>query len=53
MPSTSPKSSSLHHDFFQPTLKYKYNTLGKVFYKSSKRPIPIRIAEIEKVDGKK
>ncbi|GAB1215627.1 hypothetical protein ATERTT37_004819 [Aspergillus terreus] len=29
------------------------NTLGKVFYKSSKRPIPIRIAEIEKVDGKK
>ncbi|KAJ5650004.1 uncharacterized protein N7484_003727 [Penicillium longicatenatum] len=29
------------------------NTLGKVFYKSSKRPIPIRIAEIEKVDGKR
>ncbi|TPR07843.1 Beta-glucosidase (SUN family) protein [Aspergillus niger] len=29
------------------------NTLGKVFYKSSKRPIPVRIAEIEKVDGKK
>lgn len=29
------------------------NTLGKIFYKSSKRPIPIRIAEIEKVDGKK
>ncbi|KAJ5721985.1 hypothetical protein N7488_000020 [Penicillium malachiteum] len=28
-------------------------TLGKVFYKSSKRPIPIRIAEIEKVDGKR
>ncbi|PYH48794.1 uncharacterized protein BP01DRAFT_371036 [Aspergillus saccharolyticus JOP 1030-1] len=28
-------------------------TLGKTFYKSSKRPIPIRIAEIEKVDGKK
>lgn len=29
------------------------NTLGKIFYKSSKRPIPIRIAEVEKVDGKK
>ncbi|RAK97872.1 uncharacterized protein BO80DRAFT_504348 [Aspergillus ibericus CBS 121593] len=29
------------------------NTLGKIFYKSSKRPIPVRIAEIEKVDGKK
>lgn len=29
------------------------NTLGKIFYKSSKRPIPIRIAEIEKVDGKR
>ncbi|KAJ5918652.1 hypothetical protein N7466_010644 [Penicillium verhagenii] len=28
-------------------------TLGKVFYKSSKRPIPIRIAEIEKLDGKR
>ncbi|PKY05023.1 ribosomal protein L1 [Aspergillus campestris IBT 28561] len=28
-------------------------TLGKIFYKSSKRPIPVRIAEIEKVDGKK
>ncbi|KAK2758375.1 hypothetical protein FQN54_004225 [Arachnomyces sp. PD_36] len=28
-------------------------TLGKVFYKSSKRPIPIRIAEIEKVNGKR
>lgn len=28
-------------------------TLGKVFYKSTKRPIPIRIAEIEKVDGKR
>jgi ribosome biogenesis protein UTP30 len=27
--------------------------LGKIFYKSSKRPIPIRIAEIEKVDGKR
>ncbi|KAJ6092866.1 hypothetical protein N7486_008155 [Penicillium sp. IBT 16267x] len=29
------------------------STLGKIFYKSSKRPIPIRIAEIEKVDGKR
>ncbi|KAJ5238759.1 hypothetical protein N7468_003378 [Penicillium chermesinum] len=28
-------------------------TLGKAFYKSSKRPIPIRIAAIEKVDGKR
>lgn len=28
-------------------------TLGKVFYKSSKRPIPVRIAEVEKVDGKR
>ncbi|KAJ5908095.1 hypothetical protein N7495_000777 [Penicillium taxi] len=28
-------------------------TLGKTFYKSSKRPIPIRISEIEKVDGKR
>lgn len=28
-------------------------TLGKTFYKSSKRPIPVRIAEIEKVDGKR
>ncbi|KAJ5105055.1 hypothetical protein NUU61_002402 [Penicillium alfredii] len=28
-------------------------TLGKIFYKSSKRPIPIRIAEIEKVEGKR
>ncbi|KAJ5698386.1 hypothetical protein N7462_000391 [Penicillium macrosclerotiorum] len=28
-------------------------TLGKTFYKSSKRPIPIRIAQIEKVDGKR
>lgn len=28
-------------------------TLGKIFYKSSKRPIPIRIADIEKVDGKR
>ena len=28
-------------------------TLGKIFYKSSKRPIPIRIAEIERVDGKR
>lgn len=29
------------------------SALGKVFYKSSKRPIPIRIAAIEKVDGKR
>lgn len=29
------------------------NTLGKIFYKSSKRPIPVRIAGIEKVDGKR
>ncbi|KAJ5958944.1 Ribosomal protein L1 [Penicillium vulpinum] len=28
-------------------------SLGKIFYKSSKRPIPIRIAAIEKVDGKR
>ncbi|KAJ9321567.1 hypothetical protein DTO027B5_3510 [Paecilomyces variotii] len=28
-------------------------TLGKIFYKSSKRPIPVRIAGIEKVDGKR
>ncbi|RAL12811.1 uncharacterized protein BO97DRAFT_434342 [Aspergillus homomorphus CBS 101889] len=28
-------------------------TLGKIFYKSSKRPIPVRIANIEKEDGKK
>jgi ribosome biogenesis protein UTP30 len=28
-------------------------TLGKTFYKSSKRPIPISIAEVERVDGKK
>ncbi|KAJ5099338.1 hypothetical protein N7532_006339 [Penicillium argentinense] len=28
-------------------------TLGKIFYKSSKRPIPIRIAKIEKEDGKR
>ncbi|EEA22485.1 proteasome-interacting protein cic1 [Talaromyces marneffei ATCC 18224] len=28
-------------------------TLGKVFYQSSKRPIPIRIEQIEKVDGKR
>lgn len=28
-------------------------TLGKIFYQSSKRPIPISVAEIEKVDGKK
>lgn len=29
------------------------STLGKTFYQSSKRPIPIRIGGIEKVDGKK
>ncbi|GAD97293.1 conserved hypothetical protein [Paecilomyces variotii No. 5] len=29
------------------------STLGKVFYKSTKRPIPVRIAGIEKVDGKR
>lgn len=29
------------------------NTLGKIFYQSSKRPIPINIAGIEKVDGKR
>ncbi|KAL1964413.1 hypothetical protein VTN77DRAFT_6971 [Rasamsonia byssochlamydoides] len=29
------------------------STLGKVFYKSSKRPIPVRIEQIEKVDGKR
>jgi ribosome biogenesis protein UTP30 len=28
-------------------------TLGKIFYQSSKRPIPIRIEKIEKVDGKR
>ncbi|KAL4782645.1 ribosomal protein L1p/L10e family-domain-containing protein [Aspergillus varians] len=28
-------------------------TLGKVFYKSSKRPIPVKLAQIEKVDGKR
>lgn len=28
-------------------------TLGKIFYQSSKRPIPIRIEQIEKVDGKR
>ncbi|EEH42260.1 uncharacterized protein PADG_07080 [Paracoccidioides brasiliensis Pb18] len=28
-------------------------TLGKIFYKSSKRPIPIRIAEVQKVGGKR
>ncbi|KAI5287939.1 hypothetical protein KEM54_005600, partial [Ascosphaera aggregata] len=27
--------------------------LGKIFYKSSKRPIPINIAEIQKKDGKR
>ncbi|KAL4905182.1 hypothetical protein BDW74DRAFT_167899 [Aspergillus multicolor] len=29
------------------------NTLGKVFYKSAKRPIPVSLAQIEKVDGKR
>lgn len=29
------------------------NTLGKVFYKSSKRPIPVQLAEVKKVDGKR
>ncbi|KAH8705890.1 ribosomal protein L1p/L10e family-domain-containing protein [Talaromyces proteolyticus] len=28
-------------------------TLGKTFYKSSKRPIPIRIEQVDKVDGKR
>ncbi|OXV06384.1 hypothetical protein Egran_05848 [Elaphomyces granulatus] len=28
-------------------------TLGKIFYQSSKRPIPVRIADIERVDGKR
>ncbi|KAL4916534.1 ribosomal protein L1p/L10e family-domain-containing protein [Aspergillus aurantiobrunneus] len=28
-------------------------TLGKVFYKSSKRPIPVQLAQIDKVDGKR
>lgn len=28
-------------------------TLGKIFYQSSKRPIPISVADIEKVDGKR
>ncbi|KAL4941924.1 hypothetical protein BDV06DRAFT_235749 [Aspergillus oleicola] len=28
-------------------------TLGKVFYGSSKRPIPVQISQIEKVDGKR
>ncbi|KAL4865628.1 hypothetical protein BDV12DRAFT_188015 [Aspergillus spectabilis] len=28
-------------------------TLGKIFYKSTKRPIPVRIAQINKVDGKR
>lgn len=28
-------------------------TLGKTFYKSSKRPIPVRIEEIQKVNGKR
>ncbi|KAL2831050.1 ribosomal protein L1p/L10e family-domain-containing protein [Aspergillus pseudoustus] len=29
------------------------STLGKIFYKSSKRPIPVRLAQIDKVDGKR
>ncbi|KAI5298796.1 hypothetical protein KEM55_002919 [Ascosphaera atra] len=29
------------------------DALGKIFYKSSKRPIPINIAEIQKKDGKR
>ncbi|PGH15396.1 hypothetical protein AJ80_05580 [Polytolypa hystricis UAMH7299] len=29
------------------------DALGKIFYKSTKRPIPIRIEEIQKVDGKR
>lgn len=29
------------------------NTLGKIFYKSSKRPIPVSIEAIEKKDGKR
>ncbi|KAK2774281.1 hypothetical protein FQN52_004308 [Onygenales sp. PD_12] len=29
------------------------DALGKIFYKSSKRPIPIRIAEVQKVNGQK
>ncbi|EGE09277.1 hypothetical protein TEQG_08228 [Trichophyton equinum CBS 127.97] len=29
------------------------NTLGKIFFKSSKRPIPVRLEEIQKVDGKR
>ncbi|KAL3469963.1 hypothetical protein BJX99DRAFT_251577 [Aspergillus californicus] len=28
-------------------------TLGKIFYKSTKRPIPVQIAQIDKVDGKR
>lgn len=28
-------------------------TLGKVFYKSSKRPIPVQLAQIEKANGKR
>lgn len=28
-------------------------TLGKIFYKSSKRPIPIRMEQVDKVDGKR
>lgn len=29
------------------------DSLGKIFYKSSKRPIPIHIAEVQKVNGKR
>lgn len=29
------------------------NTLGKTFYKTSKRPIPVRIEEVQKVNGKR
>lgn len=29
------------------------DSLGKIFYKSSKRPIPINIAEVQKVNGKR
>jgi ribosome biogenesis protein UTP30 len=29
------------------------DTLGKTFYKSSKRPIPVRLEQVERVDGKR
>lgn len=29
------------------------NTLGKTFFKSAKRPIPVRLEEIQKIDGKR